>query len=77
MDFIITNLNFSMRRDPFHLVDFSTWPLTGSIGALFLTSGLVGRFHGYSPLGAIRDTLHCSISCSVDELVIIPNRHVN
>lgn len=42
-----------MRRNPFHLVDFSPWPLTGSIGALFLTSGLVGWFHGHSPLGAI------------------------
>ena len=42
-----------MRRNPFHLVDFSPWPLTGSIGALFLTSGLVGWFQGYSPLGAI------------------------
>ena len=53
MDFYDTNWYFSMRRNPFHLVDFSPWPLTGSIGALFLTSGLVGWFHGHSPLGAI------------------------
>nr|YP_009318360.1 cytochrome c oxidase subunit III [Stomatella planulata]AOZ71841.1 cytochrome c oxidase subunit III [Stomatella planulata] len=37
-----------MIRTPFHLVEFSPWPLTGSIGALFLTSGSAGWFHGYS-----------------------------
>nr|YP_009050263.1 cytochrome c oxidase subunit III [Ifremeria nautilei]AHI45690.1 cytochrome c oxidase subunit III [Ifremeria nautilei] len=42
-----------MGRNPFHLVEFSPWPLTGSMGALFLTSGLVGWFHGYSILGAV------------------------
>lgn len=36
-----------MARNPFHLVEFSPWPLTGSIGALFLTCGLAGWFHGY------------------------------
>ena len=35
-----------MRRNPFHLVEFSPWPLTGSMGALFLTLGLAGWFHG-------------------------------
>nr|QGZ08661.1 cytochrome c oxidase subunit III [Nerita albicilla] len=35
-------------RNPFHLVEFSPWPLTGSMGALFLTVGLAGWFHGYS-----------------------------
>lgn len=38
-----------MTRNPFHLVEFSPWPLTGSIGALFLTTGLAGWFHNYSP----------------------------
>jgi len=37
-----------MVRNPFHLVEFSPWPLTGSMGALFLTTGLAGWFHGYS-----------------------------
>ena len=37
-----------MIRNPFHLVEFSPWPLTGSMGALFLTLGLAGWFHGYS-----------------------------
>nr|WRW55917.1 cytochrome c oxidase subunit III [Thylacodes adamsii] len=34
-------------RLPFHLVEFSPWPLTGSAGALFLTVGLASWFHGY------------------------------
>ena len=32
---------------PFHLVDFSPWPLTGAIGALTIVSGLVKWFHQY------------------------------
>nr|YP_009255698.1 cytochrome c oxidase subunit III [Tylomelania sarasinorum]AND97132.1 cytochrome c oxidase subunit III [Tylomelania sarasinorum] len=37
-----------MKRNPFHLVEFSPWPLTGSMGALFLTLGLASWFHtGY------------------------------
>ena len=32
-------------KTPFHLVEFSPWPLTGSFGALFLTVGLAGWFH--------------------------------
>lgn len=34
-----------MKRNSFHLVEFSPWPLTGSIGALFLILGLIGWFH--------------------------------
>nr|YP_010736639.1 cytochrome c oxidase subunit III [Bannacoris arboreus]AVJ52350.1 cytochrome c oxidase subunit 3 [Bannacoris arboreus]WEM32389.1 cytochrome c oxidase subunit III [Bannacoris arboreus] len=30
---------------PYHLVDYSPWPLTGSIGALTLTSGMISWFH--------------------------------
>nr|AXS65695.1 cytochrome c oxidase subunit 3 [Coleoptera sp. 3 KM-2017] len=30
---------------PYHLVDYSPWPLTGSIGAMSLTSGMVLWFH--------------------------------
>nr|YP_007025091.1 cytochrome c oxidase subunit III [Nabis apicalis]AEI53334.1 cytochrome c oxidase subunit III [Nabis apicalis] len=30
---------------PYHLVDYSPWPLTGSIGALTLTSGMIMWFH--------------------------------
>nr|AGO28108.1 cytochrome c oxidase subunit III [Ectrychotes andreae] len=33
------------QNHPFHLVDQSPWPLTGSIGALTLTSGMVMWFH--------------------------------
>ena len=34
-----------MIRQPFHLVEFSPWPLTGSLGALILTIGLTSWFH--------------------------------
>jgi len=33
----------------FHLVDISPWPLTGAIGALLLTRGLVKWFNTFSP----------------------------
>nr|YP_007374669.1 cytochrome c oxidase subunit III [Urochela quadrinotata]AFI54778.1 cytochrome c oxidase subunit III [Urochela quadrinotata] len=32
------------KNHPFHLVDYSPWPLTGSIGAMSLTSGMVMWF---------------------------------
>lgn len=34
---------------PFHLVDYSPWPLTGAIGAFTLMSGIVKWFHQYDP----------------------------
>ena len=40
-------LNKVMVRNPFHLVEFSPWPLVGSLGAFFLTVGLASWFHGY------------------------------
>nr|ADA69806.1 cytochrome c oxidase subunit III [Sphaeroma serratum] len=33
---------------PYHLVDMSPWPLTGSLGAFFLVSGLVKWFHFFT-----------------------------
>lgn len=36
-----------MPRQPFHLVEYSPWPLTGSIGALTLTVGIASWFHGH------------------------------
>ena len=39
-----------MLRQPFHLVEYSPWPLTGSIGALTLTIGIAAWFHGHGPL---------------------------
>nr|YP_010564772.1 cytochrome c oxidase subunit III [Volucella trifasciata]UZA61175.1 cytochrome c oxidase subunit III [Volucella trifasciata] len=33
---------------PFHLVDYSPWPLTSAIGTMTLVSGLVKWFHQYS-----------------------------
>jgi len=37
-----------MIRNPFHLVEYSPWPLVGSIGAFVLTVGLASWFHGFS-----------------------------
>lgn len=39
-----------MVRQPFHLVEYRPWPLTGSFGALIITLGLTGWFHGYGIL---------------------------
>lgn len=39
--------NIKMPRQPFHLVEPRPWPLTSSIGAFLLTTGLVSWFHGY------------------------------
>lgn len=33
---------------PFHLVDYSPWPLTGAIGAITTVTGLVQWFHQYN-----------------------------
>nr|YP_002229157.1 cytochrome c oxidase subunit III [Polystoechotes punctata]ACH90006.1 cytochrome c oxidase subunit 3 [Polystoechotes punctata] len=32
---------------PYHLVDYSPWPLTGALGALVTTSGIVKWFHQF------------------------------
>jgi len=34
-----------MFRNPFHLVEYSPWPLIGSFGAFFLVVGFVSWFH--------------------------------
>lgn len=36
-----------MVRQPFHLVEFSPWPIVGSLGAFSLTVGLASWFHNY------------------------------
>lgn len=36
-----------MPRHPFHLVDFSPWPLTSALAAFLLAVGLVRWFHGH------------------------------
>lgn len=39
---------------PYHLVEYSPWPIVGSAGGLFVTSGLVGWFQGWGlPLAAL------------------------
>nr|AFI54726.1 cytochrome c oxidase subunit III [Acanthosoma labiduroides] len=35
----------SKHNHPYHLVDYSPWPLTGSIGGLTITTGMVVWFH--------------------------------
>nr|UOR16938.1 cytochrome c oxidase subunit 3 [Aplomya sp.] len=37
----------TQSNHPFHLVDYSPWPLTASIGAMTTVSGLVKWFHQY------------------------------
>ena len=44
------NLSNLYLFNPFHLVEYSPWPIVGSFGALFLTRGLVGWFHGWGLL---------------------------
>ena len=39
-----------MLRQPFHLVEYRPWPLTGSLGAFILTIGIAAWFHGHSLL---------------------------
>jgi cytochrome c oxidase subunit 3 len=39
---------FQTQKHPFHLVDPSPWPLTSSLGCLFLTFGMAMYFHNYS-----------------------------
>nr|QXU57669.1 cytochrome c oxidase subunit III [Cherax setosus] len=39
----------SHNHHAYHLVDMSPWPLTGSISAMLLTSGLIKWFHQFNP----------------------------
>nr|YP_010283900.1 cytochrome c oxidase subunit III [Thosea sinensis]UEK75806.1 cytochrome c oxidase subunit III [Quasithosea sythoffi]ULA45468.1 cytochrome c oxidase subunit III [Thosea sinensis] len=38
----------SNHNHPYHLVDFSPWPLTGAIGVLTLVSGMIKWFHNFN-----------------------------
>jgi len=38
VDFVLAGSSLRIRCHPFHMVDFSPWPSTGSTGTLFLTS---------------------------------------
>nr|YP_010403064.1 cytochrome c oxidase subunit III [Acrolepiopsis assectella]UQV94870.1 cytochrome c oxidase subunit III [Acrolepiopsis assectella] len=33
---------------PYHLVDYSPWPLTGALGTMILVTGLIKWFHNYN-----------------------------
>lgn len=39
-----------MLRQPFHLVEFSPWPLIGAISAFLITTGLTAWFHNYGTI---------------------------
>nr|YP_003856687.1 cytochrome c oxidase subunit III [Mekongiana xiangchengensis]ADK77628.1 cytochrome c oxidase subunit III [Mekongiana xiangchengensis] len=39
----------SQNNHPFHLVDYSPWPITGAVGAMTLTSGMAKWFHLFNP----------------------------
>nr|YP_009114368.1 cytochrome c oxidase subunit III [Cyrestis thyodamas]AHL17270.1 cytochrome c oxidase subunit III [Cyrestis thyodamas] len=36
------------HNHPFHLVDYSPWPLTGAIGVMTMVTGMVKWFHNYN-----------------------------
>jgi len=36
------------HNHPYHLVDYSPWPLTGAIGVLTLVTGLIRLFHNFN-----------------------------
>nr|YP_010692488.1 cytochrome c oxidase subunit III [Prioneris thestylis]WBV74641.1 cytochrome c oxidase subunit III [Prioneris thestylis] len=38
----------NFHNHPFHLVDYSPWPLTGAIGTMTLVTGLVKWFHNFN-----------------------------
>nr|YP_009236839.1 cytochrome c oxidase subunit III [Telchinia parrhasia]AMJ17305.1 cytochrome c oxidase subunit III [Telchinia parrhasia] len=38
----------SHHNHPYHLVDFSPWPLTGAMGVMTLVTGLVKWFHNFN-----------------------------
>ena len=46
-----------MVRQPFHLVEYRPWPLTGAIGAFALTIGTAAWFHNYTPICSILGAL--------------------
>nr|YP_010722324.1 cytochrome c oxidase subunit III [Enoplolambrus validus]WDV10166.1 cytochrome c oxidase subunit III [Enoplolambrus validus] len=41
-------MTLKFNHHPYHLVDMSPWPLTGSISAMMLTTGLIKWFHQYN-----------------------------
>nr|YP_008757773.1 cytochrome c oxidase subunit III [Leptidea morsei]AFP58823.1 cytochrome c oxidase subunit III [Leptidea morsei] len=38
----------NLNNHPYHLVDYSPWPLTGAIGTMTLVTGLVKWFHNFN-----------------------------
>lgn len=40
-----------MVQQPYHLVELSPWPASGSVSGLLLTGGIIIWFHGHGPIG--------------------------
>lgn len=51
------------RNHSFHLVDQSPWPLTGALGALILTTGIVKWFHSFNIIIIILGVSTLIITC--------------
>lgn len=51
------------RNHAFHLVDQRPWPLTGALGALIITSGIVKWFHSFNPQLFFLGTLILALTC--------------
>nr|QFI35747.1 cytochrome c oxidase subunit III [Iphiclides podalirius] len=41
-------MNYNNNNHPFHLVDYSPWPLTGAIGVMTLVTGMIKWFHEFN-----------------------------
>nr|WKU84152.1 cytochrome c oxidase subunit III [Serichlamys sp. ECU1] len=52
----------TQSNHPFHLVDYSPWPLTGAIGTMTMMSGLLKWFHLYNYNLFILGMLICSMT---------------
>nr|AXS65374.1 cytochrome c oxidase subunit 3 [Bostrichoidea sp. 9 KM-2017] len=39
----------SQKNHPFHLVDYSPWPILGALSAMTITTGLIKWFHFFDP----------------------------
>lgn len=51
------------KNHSFHIVDQSPWPLTGAIGALILTSGIIKWFHTSNPIIFITGKIILILTC--------------
>nr|YP_006234447.1 cytochrome c oxidase subunit III [Gammarus duebeni]AER12193.1 cytochrome c oxidase subunit III [Gammarus duebeni] len=50
------------HNHPYHLVEKSPWPVVASMGAMFITTGMVKWFHYFSPLLLLTGLLGVSLT---------------